>query len=82
MSEKLCYNKNLFLFDGFSIPVCHIMRYKQNRTFGEHGTVGYCAAKNDLPKEYNMIASAFLAGKSGFTAYHLLQNCNLKSLHL
>lgn len=47
ISEKLCQNKNIFLFDGFPIPVCHIKRYKRSSPFKGLGSVGYCAAKDE-----------------------------------
>lgn len=47
ISAAHCHHKDLFLFDGFPIPVCHIRRYKRRRVFGESGGVGYCAAKDE-----------------------------------
>lgn len=47
LSERVCDTKDLFLFDGFPIPVCHVRRYKRRRLFGEDGAVGYCAAKGE-----------------------------------
>ena len=47
LSERLSDSKDLFLFDGFPIPICHIKRYKRSRLFKEKGAVGYCAAKDE-----------------------------------
>lgn len=47
LSERLCHDKDLFLFDGFPIPICHIKRYKRSPLFRETGAVGYCAAKDE-----------------------------------
>jgi len=47
LSERLSDNKDLFLFDGFPIPICHIKRYKRSTLFREDGAVGYCAAKDE-----------------------------------
>ena len=46
ISQELCQNKNLFLFDGFPIPVCNIKRYKKSNLFRGEGGIGYCAAKD------------------------------------
>ena len=46
LSERLCDHADLYLFDGFPIPVCHIKRYKRSSPFREIGSVGYCAAKD------------------------------------
>jgi hypothetical protein len=47
LSRKMSASKDLFLFDGFPIPVCHIKRYKRSKLFGGEGAVGYCAAKDE-----------------------------------
>jgi hypothetical protein len=47
LSAQLCENKDLFLFDGFPIPTCHIKRYKRSKLFRTEGAVGYCAAKDE-----------------------------------
>jgi hypothetical protein len=47
LSSKLSENKDLFLFDGFPIPTCHIKRYKRSKLFKQEGAVGYCAAKDE-----------------------------------
>lgn len=47
LSERLGNGKDLFLFDGFPIPVCHIKRYKRSHLFKEDGGIGYCAAKDE-----------------------------------
>jgi len=48
LSEALSQDKDLFLFDGFPIPICHIKRYKRSKTSLEaQGAVGYCAAKDE-----------------------------------
>lgn len=46
LSEKLCDHTDLYLFDGFPIPICHIKRYKRSSPFRGLGAVGYCAAKD------------------------------------
>lgn len=46
ISEQLCNNKDLYFFDGFPIPICHIKRYKRKSPFRGIGSVGYCAAKD------------------------------------
>ena len=47
ISNELTQDKDLFLFDGFPIPICHIKRYKRSKThLAIHGGVGYCAAKD------------------------------------
>jgi hypothetical protein len=47
VSTQLCDNTDLYLFDGFPIPVCHIKRYKRKSPFKGLGAVGYCAAKDE-----------------------------------
>jgi hypothetical protein len=47
LSEKFCSQQNLFLFDGFPIPVCHIKRLKHSNSFRGKAQVGYCAAKDE-----------------------------------
>jgi len=46
LSTQLCGHTDLYLFDGFPIPVCHIKRYKRKSPFKGLGAVGYCAAKD------------------------------------
>ncbi len=46
LSRKLCDSTDLYLFDGFPIPLCHIKRYKWTSPFKGLGAVGYCAAKD------------------------------------
>jgi hypothetical protein len=46
VSTQLCDSTDLYLFDGFPIPVCHIKRYKRKSSFKGVGAVGYCAAKD------------------------------------
>jgi hypothetical protein len=46
LSNQLCDNTDLYLFDGFPIPLCHIKRYKRKSPFKGLGAVGYCAAKD------------------------------------
>lgn len=46
--QKMSPFTDLFLFDGFPIPTCHIKRYKRSKTeLTSHGSVGYCAAKDE-----------------------------------
>lgn len=48
ISTELTDGKDLFLFDGFPIPICHIKRYKRSKTnLRVEGAVGYCAAKDE-----------------------------------
>ena len=47
ISSDLCQDQDLYLFDGFPIPVCHIKRYKYSSLFKGQGAVGYCAAKDE-----------------------------------
>jgi len=46
-SDQLCSSTDLYLFDGFPIPVCHVKRYKQASPFRGIASVGYCAAKEE-----------------------------------
>jgi hypothetical protein len=48
LSAEASKDRDLYLFDGFPIPVCHIKRYKRskNKLISE-GSVGYCAAKDE-----------------------------------
>jgi hypothetical protein len=46
VSAQLSDDQDLYLCDGFPIPVCHIKRYKRSKTqLRYEGSVGYCAAK-------------------------------------
>lgn len=45
LSKNLCVDQDLYLFDGFSIPVCHFKRYERSRNLKAEGALGYCAAK-------------------------------------
>jgi hypothetical protein len=46
VSAQLSRDQDLYLCDGFPIPVCHIKRYKRSKTQLRYkGSVGYCAAK-------------------------------------
>jgi len=48
LSGVLSKDQDLYLFDGFPLPVCHIKRYKQSKTeLRCLGAVGYCAAKDE-----------------------------------
>ncbi len=48
LSHELSESQDLFLFDGFPIPVCHIKRYQRSRSrLKSEGSVGYCAAKDE-----------------------------------
>lgn len=46
LSETLCAYQDLYLFDGFPIPLCHVKRYKRRSPFKGLASVGYCAAKD------------------------------------
>jgi hypothetical protein len=44
----LSEDQDLYLSDGFPIPICHIKRYKRSKTeLRYHGSTGYCAAKDE-----------------------------------
>jgi hypothetical protein len=46
ISAQLSHDQDLYLCDGFPIPVCHIKRYNRSETqLRTQGSVGYCAAK-------------------------------------
>nr|WP_100097169.1 IS982 family transposase [Candidatus Hamiltonella defensa] len=48
LSRQLSVGQDLYLFDGFPIPLCHIKRYKRSKTeLSSIGAVGYCAAKEE-----------------------------------
>lgn len=48
ISKELTQDKELFLFDGFPIPTCHIKRYRRSKTnLSIDGGIGYCAAKDE-----------------------------------
>lgn len=48
LSHNLGADQDLFLFDGFPIPICHIKRYKRSTSsLRSEGRVGYCAAKDE-----------------------------------
>ncbi len=48
IAKALTQDKDLFLFDGFPIPTCHIKRYKRSKSnLKAAGGVGYCAAKDE-----------------------------------
>jgi hypothetical protein len=47
LSDQLCQDQDIYLFDGFPIPTCHLKRYKRSHTNLRYdGRVGYCAAKD------------------------------------
>ena len=46
ISAQLSHDQDLYLCDGFPIPVCHIKRYNRSKTqLRTQGSVGYCAGK-------------------------------------
>ena len=48
VSKSLSTDQDLYICDGFPIPVCHIKRYKRSKTeLRSCGAVGYCAAKDE-----------------------------------
>jgi hypothetical protein len=48
ISKNLSAEHDLFLCDGFPIPICHIKRYKRSQTALRYlGATGYCAAKDE-----------------------------------
>ena len=47
VSEMLSVDQDLYICDGFPIPVCHIKRYKRSKNALRcQGATGYCAAKS------------------------------------
>lgn len=44
--KKMCPENDLFLFDGFPIPTCHLKRVRKKNPFWGVGGFGYCAAKD------------------------------------
>jgi len=48
LSDELSRDKDLLLFDGFPIPICHIKRRKRSKTnLRLDAAIGYCAAKDE-----------------------------------
>jgi len=48
ISSPLSANQDLYLCDGFPIPICHIKRYKRSKSALRcEGAPGYCAAKEE-----------------------------------
>jgi hypothetical protein len=48
LSKELTEGKDVYLFDGFPIPICHIKRYKRSKNnLKPEAAVGYCAAKDE-----------------------------------
>ena len=48
VSGQLSKDQDLYLTDGFPIPLCHIKRYKKSKTeLRARGSTGYCAAKDE-----------------------------------
>jgi hypothetical protein len=48
VSDTLSFDQDLYICDGFPIPLCHIKRYKRSKTeLRCHGSTGYCAAKDE-----------------------------------
>ena len=48
LSKDSSKDQDLYLFDGFPIPLCHIKRYQRSRNpLKTEGAVGYCAAKDE-----------------------------------
>ena len=48
VSSVLSTDQDLYLCDGFPIPLCHIKRYKRSKTeLRCRGATGYCAAKDE-----------------------------------
>jgi len=47
LSKQLCDNTDLYLFDGFPIPLCRVKRYKRTSPFRGIAAVGYCASKDE-----------------------------------
>ncbi|AWK17468.1 IS982 family transposase [Candidatus Hamiltonella defensa] len=49
LSRQLSAGQDLYLVDGFPIPLCHIKRDKRSKTeLSSIGAVGYCAAKEEF----------------------------------
>lgn len=65
ISDVLTQDKDLYLFDGFPIPICHIKRYKQSTAaLRAYGGVGYCAAKD---KKYFGFKGHIITTQEGVT---------------
>jgi Transposase DDE domain len=47
LSNILSNNKDLFLFDGFPIPICNPKRFTSRNPFSGIGAFGFCAAKDE-----------------------------------
>jgi hypothetical protein len=48
VSRDLSSDHDLYICDGFPIPICHIRRYKRSKTALRcDGKTGYCAAKDE-----------------------------------
>ncbi|GHU11200.1 hypothetical protein FACS189449_02180 [Alphaproteobacteria bacterium] len=44
--SRKCHTNDLYLFDGFPIPICNYKRARRGNRFCEHASFGYCAAKD------------------------------------
>ncbi len=44
---KQFHDCNLYLADGFPLPICHLARYKRCTLFHDKTVLGYCAAKDE-----------------------------------
>ena len=56
VSNFLSADQDLYLSDGFPIPICHIKRYKRSKTeLRCHGSTGYCAAKDEHYFGFNFL---------------------------
>lgn len=65
ISDEITRDQDLFLFDGFPIPICHIKRYKRSKSnLKLDGAVGYCASKDE---KYFGFKGHILVTKDGVT---------------
>jgi hypothetical protein len=60
--RKQCPSNDLYLFDGFPIPICNIKRVCRKNPFWGQGNSGYCAAKD---KKYFEFKGHLLINQNG-----------------
>lgn len=75
VSKMLAENQDLYLTDGFPIPVWHIKRYKRSNTdLRALGSTGYCAAKDE---HYFGFKGHILVSQQGGTIAYELAAANI-----
>ena len=74
LSRKLCDHTDLYLFDGFPIPICHIKRCKWASSFKGLGAIGYCAAKD---QKYFGFKGHLLVSSEGITKAFSIAPANI-----